>query len=44
MYFVRDFLPTFRKAKFCGVPSRAIVKVVCAVGNKQLRNTVIKYY
>jgi hypothetical protein len=33
------FVPPFRKAKFCGVPSRAIVKVGCAVGRKRLRNT-----
>jgi hypothetical protein len=28
------FVPTFRKAKFCGVPSQAIVKVGCAVDKK----------
>jgi hypothetical protein len=33
------FVTPFRKAKFCGVPSRAIVKVWCAVGVKRLRNT-----
>jgi hypothetical protein len=33
--------PHFRKAKFCGVPSLAIVKAGCAVGKKIiiLRNT-----
>jgi hypothetical protein len=30
-----------RKAKFCGVPSRAIVKIGCAVRKKRLRNTAL---
>jgi hypothetical protein len=29
------FVPPFRKAKFCGVPSRAIVKVGIVVGKKK---------
>jgi hypothetical protein len=32
-------VPPSRKAKFCGVPSGAIVKVWCAVGEKRLQNT-----
>jgi hypothetical protein len=33
------FVPPFRNAKFCGVLSRAIAKVGCAVGKERLRNT-----
>jgi hypothetical protein len=29
-----SFAPPFRKAKFCGVPSRAIAKVGCAMDKK----------
>jgi hypothetical protein len=32
-------VPPFSKAKFCGVPSRDIVKVGCAGGRKRSRNT-----
>jgi hypothetical protein len=32
-----SFCNTFRKVKFCGVPSGAIVKVGCAAGKKRLR-------
>jgi hypothetical protein len=37
------FASPFRKAKFCGVPSRANVKVGCAVGKRKLRNTALNY-
>jgi hypothetical protein len=36
------FVPSFRKAKSCGVPSRAIVKVGCAVGKKRSRDTGLR--
>jgi hypothetical protein len=32
-------VPPFYEAKFCGVPSRAIANVGCAVGKERLRNT-----
>jgi hypothetical protein len=35
------FVPPFRKAIFCGVPSRAIVKAGGAVGKRRYRNTVL---
>jgi hypothetical protein len=34
-------VPPFRKAKFCDVPSRVIVKVGCAVDLEMLRNTAL---
>jgi hypothetical protein len=37
------FVPSFRKAEFCGVPWRDIVKVGYAVGKKRLRNTDLGY-
>jgi hypothetical protein len=30
------FVPPFHKAKFCGVPSRATVKLGCAVGKEKV--------
>jgi hypothetical protein len=33
------FVPHNFKAKFCGMPSRAILKAGCAVGEKRMRNT-----
>jgi hypothetical protein len=33
------FVPPFREAKFCGVPSYVFDKLGCAVGEKRLRNT-----
>jgi hypothetical protein len=38
------FVPTFRKAKFCGVPSGAIVIVGCAVGKTRLLNADVGVY
>jgi hypothetical protein len=35
------FLAPLPKAKFCGVSSRAIVKIESAVRSKRLRNTVL---
>lgn len=35
------FLSAFRKAKFCGVLSRTIVKIWCAVGKKKVCGTLI---
>jgi hypothetical protein len=41
-YFVATyFVPPFREAKFCDVPSLVIIKVGCAVGKKRLRKTDI---
>jgi hypothetical protein len=40
---VTYFVPRFRKAKFCVVPSRATVKVGCAVGINMLQNTDAGY-
>jgi hypothetical protein len=34
-------VPPFCKAKFCGVPSGAVVKVGCAMGKERLWNTVL---
>jgi hypothetical protein len=36
-----SFVPPFREAKFCGVPSCAFDKLGCAAGEKRLRNTVL---
>jgi hypothetical protein len=36
---VYSFVPPFRKAKFCGVPSCDFDKSGCAAGEKTLRNT-----
>jgi hypothetical protein len=33
------FLPPLYKDKFCGVPSRATVKVRCVVGKKKMWNS-----
>jgi hypothetical protein len=35
------FVSSFRKTKFCGVSSRTVVNVGCAVGKKSLRNNAI---
>jgi hypothetical protein len=37
-------VPPLYKKKFCGVPSRAIVKVGCAVGKERLWNTALARY
>jgi predicted RNase H-like nuclease len=37
----RSFVTPLRKAKFCGVPSEAIVRVGCAVDKKRLRYTAL---
>jgi hypothetical protein len=34
-----SFVPPFRQATFCGVPSCVFDKSVCAAGEKRLRNT-----
>jgi hypothetical protein len=34
-----SLVPSFREAKFCGVPSRIFDKLGCAAGGKRLRNT-----
>jgi hypothetical protein len=34
-----SFVPPFREAKFCGVPSCVFDKLGCAAGEKSLRNT-----
>jgi hypothetical protein len=39
-----SFVPPFRKAKFCGVPSRVFDKLGCAAGEKSLRNTGIEVH
>jgi hypothetical protein len=36
---MHSFVSPFRKAKFCGVPSRVFDKLGCAAGEKRLRNT-----
>jgi hypothetical protein len=36
-----SFVPSFREAKFCGVPSCVFGKLWCAAGEKRLRNTDI---
>jgi hypothetical protein len=38
---VYSFVPPFRKAKFCDVPSRVFNKLGCAAGEKSLRNTAL---
>jgi hypothetical protein len=38
------FVPPFREAKFCGVPSRVVNKLGCAAGEKRLRNTGLESY
>jgi hypothetical protein len=38
----RCFVPPFRKAKFCAVPSRIIVKVGGVVGKERVRITALK--
>jgi hypothetical protein len=38
------FVPTFRKAKFCGVPSGVIVIVGCAAGKTRLLNADVGVY
>jgi hypothetical protein len=37
-----SFVPHFREAKFCGVPSRVFAKLGCAAGEESLRNTALK--
>jgi hypothetical protein len=41
-----SFVPPFREATFCGVPSCVFDKLGCAAGKKKLRNTAIveRYY
>jgi hypothetical protein len=40
-----NFVSPFRKAKFCGVPSRVFEKSGCAAGKKKmLRSTAKQYY
>jgi hypothetical protein len=39
-----SFVPPFRKAKFCGVPSCVFDKLGCAAGEKRLRNTAIELF
>jgi hypothetical protein len=34
-----SFVPPFREAKFCGVPTCVFDKSGCAAGEKSLRNT-----
>jgi hypothetical protein len=36
-----SFVPPFRKAKFCGVPSCVFEKLGCAAGEESFRNTVL---
>jgi hypothetical protein len=36
-----SFVPPFREAKFCGVPSCVFDKLGCTVGEKRLRNTAV---
>jgi hypothetical protein len=38
-----SFLPRFREAKFCGMPSCVFGKLGCAAGGKRLRNTDVGY-
>jgi hypothetical protein len=38
-----SFVPPFREATFCGVPSGVFEKLGCAAGEKWLRNTVLDY-
>jgi hypothetical protein len=37
-----SFVPPFREAKFCGVPSCGFDKSGCAAGKKILRNTALE--
>jgi hypothetical protein len=44
VFFVATYclVPLSHKAKFCGVPSRAIVNVGCAMGKRKLRKTALE--
>jgi hypothetical protein len=37
-----SFVPAFREAKFCGVPSCVFDKLGCAAGEKRLRDTTLE--
>jgi hypothetical protein len=39
-----SFVPPFREAKFCGVPSCVFDKLGCSADEKSLRNTGLKDY
>jgi hypothetical protein len=39
-----SFVPPFREANFCGVPSCVFDKLGCAAGEKHLRNTAVNQY
>jgi hypothetical protein len=39
-----NFVPPFREATFCGVPSGVFDKLGCAAGGKSLRNTALYYW
>jgi hypothetical protein len=38
---MHSFVPPFREAKFCGVPSCVFDKLGCAAGEERLRNSGI---
>jgi hypothetical protein len=38
-----SFVPSFREAKFCGVPLCVFDKIGCAAGEESLRNTSLMY-
>jgi hypothetical protein len=39
---VYSFVPPFREAKFCGVPSCVFDKLECAAGEESLRDTDVE--
>jgi hypothetical protein len=39
---MHSFVPPFREAKFCGVPSCVFDKLGCAAGEESLRNAVLR--
>jgi hypothetical protein len=39
-----SFVPPFRDAKFCGVPSCVFDKLGCAASEKRFRNTALDNY